>query len=232
MSRATACVSDMFFTHGYLTRSIVSSTWSRGKAREWFCLFFYCCCIQGCLSCLADFTSAVSVPEVLHFVHLINSRWKINCRCRHNGDRLLCICSEKAREFWKGFSRTMCANFSVLIWYATRNQPVVDQRQWRIQDFLPRGVNIQFCQLLPKTEWNWKNLDGRGGGGGGGGRVSPMKGGARNKICHTFSWPVAVAVPGFPRGGERQHTILPNFPENCMKSKEFQHPGGRVPPAP
>ena len=28
-----------------------------------------------------------------------------------------------------------------------------------------------------------------------------------------------------PRGG-RQHTILPNFPKNCMKSKEFGRPGG------
>ena len=26
--------------------------------------------------------------------------------------------------------------------------------------------------------------------------------------------------PGFPRGG-RQHTIWPNFPENCMKMKKF-----------
>ena len=29
-----------------------------------------------------------------------------------------------------------------------------------------------------------------------------------------------------PGGGGRQHTILPNFPENCMKSKEFGRPGG------
>ena len=40
-----------------------------------------------------------------------------------------------------------------------------------------------------------------------------------------------VADPGFPRGGGakspggRQHTILPNFPKNCMKLKEFG-PGG------
>ena len=32
--------------------------------------------------------------------------------------------------------------------------------------------------------------------------------------------------------GGRQHTILPKFPENCMKSKEFGCPGGRAPPAP
>ena len=42
----------------------------------------------------------------------------------------------------------------------------------------------------------------------------------------------AVADPGFPRGGGanspggRQHTILPNFPKNCMKLKEFGPPGG------
>ena len=43
----------------------------------------------------------------------------------------------------------------------------------------------------------------------------------------------AVADPGFPRGGGanspggRQHTILPNFPKNCMKLKEFGPRGGR-----
>ena len=44
-------------------------------------------------------------------------------------------------------------------------------KQWRIQDFPkgggvnpPRGgVNTQFCQILPKTAWNWKNLDAEGG---------------------------------------------------------------------
>ena len=42
--------------------------------------------------------------------------------------------------------------------------------------------------------------------------------------------PVPVADPGFPegdancRGGGVQHTILPNFPENCMKSKELGCP--------
>ena len=40
--------------------------------------------------------------------------------------------------------------------------------------------------------------------------------------------PIPVADPGFPRGGGanspgvgRQHTILPKFPKNCMKLKEF-----------
>ena len=50
----------------------------------------------------------------------------------------------------------------------------------------------------------------------------------------------AVADPGFPRGGGanspgegRQHTILPYFPENYMKLKEFGPPGGaRVPHSP
>ena len=42
--------------------------------------------------------------------------------------------------------------------------------QWQIQNFpeveaptLRGGPNIQFCQIFPKTAWNWKNLD-RGGG--------------------------------------------------------------------
>ena len=47
-----------------------------------------------------------------------------------------------------------------------------------------------------------------------------------------------VADPGFPRGGGanspggRQRMILPYFPENCMKLKEFGPPGGGVPRAP
>ena len=48
--------------------------------------------------------------------------------------------------------------------------------------------------------------------------------------------PRAVADPGFPQGGGanspggRQHTILPNFPKNCMKLKEFGPPGGSARP--
>ena len=30
-----------------------------------------------------------------------------------------------------------------------------------------------------------------------------------------------------PRGGGRQHTILPKFLKNCMKLKEFGPPGAR-----
>ena len=49
-----------------------------------------------------------------------------------------------------------------------------------------------------------------------------------------------VADPGFPLGGgansgwgRRQHTILPNFPQNCIKLKEFGPPQrGGVPRAP
>ena len=45
----------------------------------------------------------------------------------------------------------------------------------------------------------------------------------------------SVADPGFPRGGGGgatlrgrgcQHTILPKFPKNCMKLKEFGPQGG------
>ena len=48
----------------------------------------------------------------------------------------------------------------------------------------------------------------------------------------------SVADPGFPRGGGRQlprggqHTILPYFPKNCMKLKEFGRGGARVLRAP
>ena len=46
----------------------------------------------------------------------------------------------------------------------------------------------------------------------------------------------SVADPGFPRGGGTnpkggQHTILPNFPKNCIKLKEFGL-GGRINHAP
>ena len=46
------------------------------------------------------------------------------------------------------------------------------------------------------------------------------------------------ADPGFPVGGGadplegRQHTILSNFPKNCMKSRKFWAVGGRAPGAP
>ena len=56
-----------------------------------------------------------------------------------------------------------------------------------------------------------------------------------------FQWDHAVADRGFSRGGGanspggegRQHTNMPNVPQNCMKLKEFGLPGGHaslVPP--
>ena len=46
---------------------------------------------------------------------------------------------------------------------------------------------------------------------------------------------ILVADPGFPRGGGtnspeggRQQTILPRFPKNCMKLKEFGPPRGEA----
>ena len=48
-------------------------------------------------------------------------------------------------------------------------------------------------------------------------------------------WKSPVADPGFPRGGAptpqggRQHTILPKFPKNGMKLKEFGPGGGARP---
>ena len=45
----------------------------------------------------------------------------------------------------------------------------------------------------------------------------------------------SVADPGFPRGGGTnpkggQHTILPNFPKNCIKLKEFGLGGVSITP--
>ena len=54
-------------------------------------------------------------------------------------------------------------------------------------------------------------------------------------LCNYLYREQAVADPGFPRGGGanspggRQHTILPNFPKNCMKLKEFGPQGGARP---
>ena len=48
---------------------------------------------------------------------------------------------------------------------------------------------------------------------------------------------MSVADPGFPQGGGanspggRQHTILPYFPKNCMKLKEFWPRGGGTHPS-
>ena len=43
----------------------------------------------------------------------------------------------------------------------------------------------------------------------------------------------SVADPGFPRGwGPNLHTILPNFPKNCMKLKAFGPGGGARPSCP
>ena len=45
--------------------------------------------------------------------------------------------------------------------------------------------------------------------------------GGHQRRIQDFPWGAPT-----PQGG-RQHTILPNFPENCMKSKEFGCPRGR-----
>ena len=46
-----------------------------------------------------------------------------------------------------------------------------------------------------------------------------------------FQWRIQdfpeEGAPTLRGGGGRQHTILPNFPKNCMKLKEFEPPGGR-----
>ena len=53
-------------------------------------------------------------------------------------------------------------------------------------------------------------------------------------INNQFSGSDAVADPGFSRGGAwtlQGGVNTPNFPENCMKSKEFGRPGGGVRPS-
>ena len=79
------------------------------------------------------------------------------------------------------------------------------------------GVGMPDPRSLPRGRYAWFKVPSGGQGG------IPGK---------------AVVDPGFPRGGGanswggRQHTILPNFPKNCMKLKEFGPPGGRMSLAP
>ena len=50
-------------------------------------------------------------------------------------------------------------------------------------------------------------------------------------LCRLLNMWLSVADPGFSRGGAwtlQGGVNTPNFPENCMKSKEFGHPGGRA----
>ena len=50
-----------------------------------------------------------------------------------------------------------------------------------------------------------------------------------NYFYHVYQWRIQdFPEEGAPTLGGRQHTILPNFPKNCMKLKEFGPPGGRV----
>ena len=51
-------------------------------------------------------------------------------------------------------------------WQKVLQLEEISSYQWRIQDFpeegaqtLQGGANIWFCQIFPKTAWNWKNLD-------------------------------------------------------------------------
>ena len=66
------------------------------------------------------------------------------------------------------------------------------------------------------------------------GLITCITGQMTSWVCIQRGWsawgsglhPGAEADPGFPRGGAptpwgRQHTILPKFPKNCMKLKEF-----------
>ena len=57
-----------------------------------------------------------------------------------------------------------------------------------------------------------------------------------NKMTFAFRKYYTVADPGFSRGGGVNPpggggVNTPNFPENCMKSKEFGCPGGGVRPS-
>ena len=55
-------------------------------------------------------------------------------------------------KLWKYF---VTNHRSDLISVGSRISP-----RWECQ--LPGGANIRFCQISPKTAWNWKNLDSRG----------------------------------------------------------------------
>ena len=46
------------------------------------------------------------------------------------------------------------------------------------------GVNTQFCRILPKTAWNWKNLDAEGGGGGRASLTPPLRSATEYCYCN------------------------------------------------
>ena len=64
-------------------------------------------------------------------------------------------------------------------------------------------------------------------------RIWTPGGGARPKF-YVDPPPIQWRIQDFPEEGAptlqggRQHTILPNFPKNCMKLKEFGPGGARV----
>ena len=56
-------------------------------------------------------------------------------------------------------------------------------------------------------------------------------------ITFSIIYSVQWRIQDFPEEGRqlpggRQHTILPNFPKNCMKLKEYGPPGGARPSHP
>ena len=52
----------------------------------------------------------------------------------------------------------LCSN--QLNWMSISGRSRISPRRGRQ---LPRGANIRFCQIFPKTAWNWKNLGPQGG---------------------------------------------------------------------
>ena len=78
----------------------------------------------------------------------------------------LCLSIINLTVYHKPAHKPIPAKVQVSDYIPTDNRP-----QWRIQNFpevgaptLQGGANIRFCQIFPKTAWNWKNLDPRGGG--------------------------------------------------------------------
>ena len=62
----------------------------------------------------------------------------------------------------------------------------------------------------------------------------PFRGGWTRGGRYTSGWIYSGGSRISPRWGRLtlQHTILPNFPQNCMEFKEFGLPGGRTSLAP
>ena len=119
--------------------------------------------------------------------------------------------------------------------------------QWRIQDLPEEGAptpwghaNIRFCQIFPKTAWNWKNLDPQGGARSSRPPLDPplvctrliylywtidqINKGTMHEVCITRSTAGAWFTPQSAFSCTHRRSIYPNTPRAVLllQTKDFQ----------